>query len=131
MTIEKSARWAAGVLAFLIFFFGISHIPPEAERPIIIAGVVWAVMAGHLFIVFYHIRHKWWGNSVGRHMMSFMGGLTAILDLSLIAQVWPGMPGRQELRILVWVLIPFLFTWRLIILLRAKRYGPDGNIRRS
>ena len=129
MKIDKVARWATGFLALFIFVFGAIHVPPEWERLIIMVGVVWAVMAGHCFILFYHLRYRWWNNSVGRHMMSFMAGLTAILDLSLIAQMWPDMPGRQELRILVWILIPFLFTWRLVLLLTVKQYGPDGNIR--
>lgn len=131
MSVLKVARRATGALALLIFIFGVLHLPSGWTRPLIMTGVVWAVTAGHLFVIFYHIRHKWWRNSIGRHMMSFMGGLTAILDLSLIAQFWPGMPGREELRILVWMLIPFLFTWRLIILLRVKHYGEDGNLKRN
>lgn len=129
MKVDKVARWATGCLALVICIFGVWQIPSEWERAIILTGVVWALMAGHLFILFYHQRYQWWRNSVGRHMMSFMAGLTAILDLSLIGQMWPEMPGRQEIRILVWVLIPFLFTWRLILLLTVKQYGVDGNRR--
>lgn len=129
MSVLKVARQATGALALLIFIFGVVHLPSEWTRPIIMAGVVWAVTAGHLFVLFYHLRYKWWKNTVGRHMMSFMGGLTAILDLSLIAWFWPDMPGREEIRILVWVLIPFLFTWRLVLLLTVKQYGIDGNRR--
>ena len=91
------------------------------------AGVIASSILGAAFVVVYHLRTRWWKSAIGRHMMSFMAGLTAIIALALISNFYPEMPGRALLRILCWTLIPALFGWRLVILLRVKHYDENGN----
>lgn len=83
-----------------------------------------AAAAGLLFVIIYHLRWKWWKSYMGRHMMTFMAGLDAILLLAVVNMFWPGMPGRVPLRLFAWTVIAVLFTWRLIVLVEVRREDP-------
>ncbi len=123
MTPFNIARVA--LVAQILFLFGlvVSMIPDEWSITIALVGLAWSMVAGHVFIIRYALTQPWYNNPVGRHMMSFMGGLTLILDITAVAYFVPTLPWRAEMRIFVWTLIPFLFTWRTVILFRVKHYS--------
>lgn len=112
------------IVVELLHLFGIvvSSVPDSWVMPILLVGVVWSVVAGLAFVVIYAVTQPWWKTPVGRHMMSFMAGMTMILMLSLVGYFFPDIGWRKELRIFTWTLIPFLFTWRTFILLFVKKY---------
>lgn len=113
------------LVAELLFLFGIivSVVPDAWSIWIALIGLVWSMVAGHVFIIRYAITQPWYRDPVGRHMMAFMGGMTLILDLTAVAYFYPALPWRSEMRIFVWTLLPFLFTWRTVILFRVKHYS--------
>ena len=102
-------------------------IPQAVVDWVVRIGVVTSVTAGLVFMVTYHLTSKWWMSSIGRHMMSFMSGMTLILLLSVVALIFPDMPFRQELRIFSWILIPGLFVWRAVVILKIRNYDDRGN----
>lgn len=135
MTVDRAARWAALAVGVLACLLGMHMVPDEAVFPVALAGALWAAVAGHVFIIFYWIRYRWWQTSIGRHLMSFMGGLTVIVDLTILDAVVRSLPGdavlpaRNELTLFVWTLLPILFTWRLIVLLKVKNFDGQGNMK--
>lgn len=127
MTVDRVARWATLSLAAITALAGLRLLPDEATIPIAFVGAMWTALAGHAFVVCYWIREKWWRSSIGRHLMCFMGGLTAIVDLT-IANFLFGPFAQKEFTLFVWLLMPALFTWRLFVLLRVKSFDGNGNL---
>lgn len=129
MTAERGARWIFNALLVFTVIYIITEIPEAWVRPLAFAGAIWSALVGHAFVIIYWWRSQWWKSSIGRHLMSFMGGLTAIIDLTLINAFVPGLLNRSSLTLFVWVLIPLLFTWRLWILIFVRHYDKNGNAR--
>ncbi len=123
MTPFNIARTALSVELLFLFGILISSVPDAWVEPILLIGVFWSVVAGLTFVIAYAMTQPWWKSPIGRHMMSFMAGFTLILILSMLGYFFPDMPGRTEVRLFTWALIPILFTWRTVILLRIKKYS--------
>lgn len=128
MAVERVARRVALGLTAITVFLGLRLVPSEATIPISLVGAIWTALAGHAFVVFYWIRERWWTSSIGRHLMCFMGGLTAIVDVTIANYLFGTSPARKEITLFVWILLPVLFTWRLFVLLKARRFDGSGNL---
>ena len=65
--------------------------------------------------------------------MCFMAGLTSVIDLTILDSVASSLghtlPWRHELTLFAWILLPTIFIWRFIVLLRVNHYDEDGNIK--
>jgi FlaA1/EpsC-like NDP-sugar epimerase len=102
-------------------------IPQVIVDWIVLVEVIVSLVASLGFMVRYHFVGRWWKSAIGRHMMSFMTGMTSIMLLAVVVLLFPGVQYRQELRLFCWTLLAFLFVWRFIIILRIKRYDENGN----
>lgn len=82
-----------------------------------------------LFIGMYHLSSPWWKSEAGRHVMTFMGVIAAVLTLSSV-RVATGAPPSAEpvtwvtwVRVLVFAGVPAVIGWRIAILWRAQFRG--------
>jgi len=71
------------VVALLVF--------PGRTVAIVTLGVATAVWG--TFIVWYHIRSKWWKNPYGRNLMGTAGGLFCVLALFFAGTLFQRYPG--------------------------------------
>jgi hypothetical protein len=73
--------------------------------------------------VVYQITARWWEREDGRHVMSFMFVIAAVLVLSVIRVYVPGSADLlwfNVLRLVVFAFVPVVLGWRLVMLLRAQ-----------
>ncbi len=76
-----------------------------------------------LFIVLYHRLAAWWKSEAGRHVMSFMAIIAAVLVLSSLRALLGASldtPWFQWLRVAVFVGVPVVIGWRIRLLIRAQ-----------
>ena len=89
--------------------------PFEVALRIILAGGCVA------FIVRYSMTNRWWKNVFGRHLISMSASLGALGLFSLLVLVWPGMPGRGVIRMVLFTLLALTVVWRVVVFERYQR----------
>lgn len=84
-------------------------------------------------------RGRWWKSTAGWHLMSYMAALAVILDQGviymlattglLLRHVPPFRPDwfAWERVLSYLVLITFVFTWRLVLIIRPPQPPSGGN----
>jgi hypothetical protein len=97
---------------------------------IVVGNVLVALSAGFAvaFVALYHLSSPWWRSEAGRHVMSFMGIIGAVLILTLIrivagAKVDAHWPWFTWLRVVVFAGVPGVIAWRLWMLWRLQYRG--------
>jgi hypothetical protein len=98
---------------------------PELIDEIVKIEVVIAAVPGLLFVLLYQLRYPWYKSSMGRHVMAFMSALEFILLLAALNVAWPEMPGKPYLRMIVWAIIIFIFSWRTAVLIWPEKYADE------
>jgi hypothetical protein len=80
----------------------------------------WAAAAGVASVV-VHSRVRWWDTEMGRHLMAYMSAFALVLLLSCVVNDVGDSAWFQVLRLVVFVAIPLVMTWRLWLQLKAQR----------
>lgn len=89
-------------------------------------ALIFASAAGSvLFVVLYHLRAPWWRSATGVHLMAFTASEAAVLSLSCVRIVVGDAPWFQAVRLVVFVSIPFVIWWRVVLLVQAQRGVAD------
>ncbi len=88
-----------------------------------------AIVAGGCvaFVIWYWISYKWWRNDFGRHLMSMSASLGSLATFSLIVWVWPNLPGRGLIRMVLFTLLAMAVVWRLVVFGRVERAKKSAN----
>lgn len=76
------------------------------------------------FIIRYWMTNRWWRNDFGRHLMSMSAALGALGAFSLLVLVWPDLPARGLVRMVLFFLLALTVVWRIVVFERyelAKR----------
>jgi hypothetical protein len=86
----------------------------------------WAAAAGVASVV-AHLRVRWWDTEMGRHLMAYMSAVALVLLLSCVVNDVGDSSWFQVLRLVVFVAIPLVMTWRLWLQLKAQRPGESST----
>lgn len=86
--------------------------------------IVVSWLAAGAFVAGYARRPVWRNTVMGRHMMTFMTVVWAVLSFSLVTLAVGDYPGRQYVRGGYWTAIAAVLCWRVALLYRAQR-GAD------
>lgn len=74
----------------------------------------WSATAATLSVTL-HARVPWRTSRVGRHLMAYMLAIAAVLDLGCIRVVIGDSHTFQVIRLVTFVGVPIVLTWRLWI----------------
>jgi hypothetical protein len=87
----------------------------EAALRVILAGGCVA------FIIRYWMTNKWWKNDFGRHLVSMSASLGLLGLFSLAVLVWPDLPARGLIRMVLFTLLASAVLWRIVVFERYQK----------
>ena len=70
-----------------------------------------------------YARVPWWRTMTGRHLMSYMSVIAAVLTLSCLRILIGDSPEFVVIRLAVFAGVPLVMWSQLVLLLRAQRGG--------
>ncbi len=71
--------------------------------------------------VVVHARVPWRDSQMGRHLMAYMGVIALVLDLGVVRLIIGDYPAFSVIRLVVFVGVPIVMAWRLVLQLQAQR----------
>lgn len=80
---------------------------------------------GATLSVMVYARVPWSHLPMGRHLMCYMVVIAAVLDLSVLRIMFGDSPEFQLVRLVVFVGMPVVVWWRLVLLVLAQRDRVD------
>ena len=82
-----------------------------------------------VFVVLYHVRTRgrWHNSRLGRHLMSFVAVVAAILTLALVSRTWRDNVVVGWLWVALYVALVYVIGRRVYLMLRATRGDRDGT----
>lgn len=83
------------------------------------------VGASWTFVGWYTARFRWWANELGRHVISFSACVGAFYTWYAVSVFWPGIPGRNLVRLFLFLAMTFVVVWRLVVFVRVARKIPE------
>jgi hypothetical protein len=86
--------------------------------------IVWATIVGVASVV-VHARVDWWSTPMGRHLMAYMGAYAAVLTLACVRMVLSPSWWFDLIRLVTFVGVPIVMTWRLWLQIQAQRDAVD------
>lgn len=72
------------------------------------------------FVIGYATRYRWWENVVGRHLVSFSGCLGLFGTYYTVLLVWPELPGKSTIRLVLFTGLTAITVWRLFWFMRVR-----------
>lgn len=84
-----------------------------------VLGIGW--LATVVFVGWYGWTRPWYLSDVGRHLMAMSGCVGAFFTLYLLLAIWPELPGRSIVRLVLLVLLVATVVHRLVLLARQDR----------
>lgn len=82
--------------------------------------LVWAALVATASVA-AHLRVPWWATPMGRHLMAYMFVMALVLDLGVVKLIIGDSAWFQLLRLVVFVGVPVVMTWRLWVQIQAQR----------
>lgn len=92
-------------------------------RDIATVLVVLAVIPAWLFVIQYHVRThgRWHDSALGRHLMSFVADLAALLSLALAARIWGPHLWISIAALVLYAGLDYVIWRRYVLMLQATR----------
>jgi hypothetical protein len=84
-----------------------------------ILGIGWIVTV--VFIAWYMKTEPWSQTETGRHLVSFSASVGAFFTLYLLLALFPDLPGKGLIRIVLLIVLVGNCVWRLILFARYRR----------
>lgn len=81
----------------------------------------WGLVAVLLFLGRYTTSLPWASTPEGRHLVAMSGNIGAFFAVYLVQAVWPGLPGRRYILIVLLAGLVASCTWRWLLLERHLR----------
>lgn len=72
------------------------------------------------YVIFYSTRSPWWKTPIGISMLVQKVLLTLLVIVIVIGLYWPDMPGREVIRLVIFVACVVAFWWDFIQALRIQ-----------
>lgn len=73
------------------------------------------------FVYRYVRTYRWWRNEFGRHLVAFSASLGLLLTYVGVLWVYPDLPGRNVIRLVLFSSLIAVIVWRLVLFERVKR----------
>ncbi|HKS46362.1 MAG TPA: hypothetical protein VJT49_14875 [Amycolatopsis sp.] len=83
--------------------------------------LVLALIPSFGFVVHYSIVYPWWRSEIGRHIVAFSSSIGALLLHSLIAFLFPTWPGRNWIRLALFIALIVVIWWRWVVFIRVRK----------
>lgn len=105
------------------------HSLPLGWQIFAYAVLAWGLISVALFLGRYMTSLPWASTPEGRHLVAMSGNIGAFFLVYLVQAVWPELPGRSLILIVLLVGLVVSCTWRWILLerhlaeRRRARYG--------
>lgn len=90
--------------------------------------LITAAIATTSVILHARVRPPWWTSAIGRHLMAYMAAMAAVLILAairIIAGASLEVPWFALLRTVVFMTVPVVMGWRLLIQVQLSRWTRD------
>lgn len=96
---------------------------------IIVALVAIAAVEAWAFVVLYHFRTQghWRDSRLGRHLMSFVAVVAALLTLALVSRAWGPLAWLVWVALGLYIALDYVIGRRVYLMLRATRGDRDGS----
>lgn len=88
-----------------------------------LVGLAFAWAAATFFVIEYAFTSKWEDSYIGRNIMAITVTLWIALTNSGIRVIWPNLPGRKILGVVLIWLIGISLVQRILAFRRARREG--------
>ncbi|PRX95559.1 putative phage holin [Allonocardiopsis opalescens] len=72
-------------------------------------------------VIWHGLTARWWESEAGRHVMSFMASLAAVLVWVSIRNLIGEFPGYEVIRLILFATVPAVFAHRLYLLVKRWR----------
>lgn len=83
----------------------------------------------YTFIIYIKGNKGWWRSDIGKLLLTMSGALGLIYSYSLLARLWPSMPGRPIMTTALNVITIGVILWRAVILTKLRIVAKDSNVR--
>lgn len=83
--------------------------------------LAWGLLSVLLFLGRYMTSLPWSSTPEGRHLVAMSGNIGAFFLVYLVQAVWPGLPGRRYILIVLLIGLVASCTWRWLLLERHLR----------
>lgn len=84
------------------------------------AGYFVATLGANLFIILYSVLARFWKTKSGWHIFSFMMSITLLMNHGVVSIFFPGYPGREWVRALLFPILAVVIWWRVLILVNVQ-----------
>lgn len=84
-----------------------------------VLGVGWLAVV--YFLAAYMITSPWTSTEVGRHLVAMTACVGAFFTLYLLLAIFPDLPGKGLIRLVLLVLLVAACVWRAVMLTRYLR----------
>lgn len=89
----------------------------------LVLGVGWVAVV--YFLAAYMSTHAWAATEVGRHLVAMTASVGGFFTLYLLLAVFPSLPGKGAIRIVLLVALVSTCVWRAVLFTRYLRRGSD------
>jgi hypothetical protein len=86
---------------------------PDFFRVLVYVLLGEGICACWAFVILYSFNHKWWHNDIGRHLVALSACLGTLLSFYGLLVFWPTMPGRDVIRMVLFVSLIAVINQRL------------------
>jgi len=77
------------------------------------------VLGGWWFVIRYTRRYAWWRNEFGSHIVAFSAAVAMFYTYYMALTIWPELPGRSALRLILFTALTGIIVWRVVIFERV------------
>lgn len=83
--------------------------------------LVLGIVGCWLFVYRYARTYRWWKNEFGRHLIAFSSCLGQFLTFYGVVAVFPDLPFKDAIRLILFTELVAVILWRLALFERIKR----------
>lgn len=94
---------------------------PLPVRLLVYGLLAEGIAACWAFVVLYSVKHRWWHNDFGRHLVALSTCLGLFLTYYGLLVFWPDLPGKDVIRLVLFVALIMVINQRLWVFGRYER----------
>lgn len=94
---------------------------PTAWRWIVLVLLFESSVSCWVFVALYTKSWRWWRNELGSHLVAFSICLGLFLTYYDVLVIWPALPGRTAIRMVLFIVLAAVINWRMVLFLRLSR----------
>jgi tetrahydromethanopterin S-methyltransferase subunit E len=98
----------------------LAHLPSPWQW-VVYALLGEGIAACWAFVILYSIKHAWWHNDFGRHLVALSSCLGLFLTYYGMLVFWPELPGKNVIRMVLFVALIVVINQRLWVFGRYEQ----------